>query len=138
MARVRRPGQKKGVSRDFPYDSRRTPPAPVLPLRVGTPGVEPSVAVPALIDSGADITVLPHTLVASLNLPQVGYLTVQGVGGMTQRALVYAAEIEVRGLRRIVEVVGMGGETLLGRDVLNLWVVTLDGPRRVLRVEQVL
>jgi hypothetical protein len=41
----------------------------------------------------------------------------------------------VAGWRRFVEVVAVGDEALLGRDVLNAWVVTLNGPRQVVRVE---
>jgi len=32
-------------------------------------------------------------------------------------------------------VAGIGGESLLGRDVLNAWIVMLDGPRQTLRVK---
>lgn len=119
---------------EFPYDARHTPPAPVLPLRCGPPRTEPATAVAALVDSGADITVLPEGVADALDLPQIGELTVRGIGG-TRRVPVYAAEVEVTGWRRLVEVVAVGDEALLGRDVLNAWVVTLDGPRQALRVE---
>jgi predicted aspartyl protease len=90
--------------------------------------------VPALVDSGADITVVPEGVPEALGLPQIGELTVRGIGG-TRRVPVYAAEVEVAGWRRVVEVVAVGGVALLGRDVLNAWVVTLDGPRRALCVK---
>ncbi|MDQ7821141.1 MAG: retroviral-like aspartic protease family protein [Armatimonadota bacterium] len=121
------------MRRTFPYDTRRTPPAPVLPVRLGRPQGEPAAAVAALVDSGADITVLPEGLARVLGLPQVSEVTVRGVAG-TARVPVYAAELEAAGTRRIVEVVEVGAEALLGRDVLNGWVVTLDGPARVLRL----
>ena len=89
--------------------------------------------VAALVDSGADITVLPEGLPQVLGLPQVSEVAVRGVAG-TARVPVYAAELEAAGTRRIVEVVAVGVEALLGRDVLNGWVVTLDGPARVLRL----
>ncbi len=120
-------------SRDFPYDTRRSPPAPVLPLRVGRPRGEPVVAVAAVVDSGADITVVPEGLAGVLGLPPVGEVTVRGVAGAV-RVPVYAAEVEAVGTRRIVEAVALGADMLLGRDVLNRWRVTLDGPARVLRV----
>jgi hypothetical protein len=56
------------------------------------------------------------------------------VGGTERRVPVYAAELKAAGGRRIVEVVGLGTEALIGRDLLNLWILHLDGPRRVLRV----
>ncbi len=90
------------------------------------------VAVAALVDSGADITVVPEGLVQVLGLPPVSEVMICGVAG-TARVPVYAAELEAVGTRRIVEVV-VGVDMLLGRDVLNRWVVTLDGPAKVLRV----
>lgn len=119
----------------FAYDRRRSPPAPVLPVRVGPPGAEVAAALLALVDSGADLTVLPDGLPASLDLPAVGKLTVRGVAGSAQ-ATVYAAELEVAGRQRVVEVVALGGEALLGRNVLNAFVLTLDGPRLTVRVER--
>lgn len=128
----RRPGRRRPAPPDtFPYDARRSPPAPVLPVRLGPPNTEPVTAVAALVDSGADVTVLPEGLPQALGLPQVSEVTVRGVTG-TARVPVYAAEVEAAGRRRIVEVVGLGGEALLGRDLINRRVVTLDGPRHTL------
>lgn len=106
----------------------------MLPVRLGPPGGEPTAAVLALVDSGADLTVLPEGLPDSLHLPPVARLTVRGVAGSAQ-ATVYAAELEVAGRRRVVEVVAVGSEPLLGRDLLNAWVVTLDGPRQQVRLD---
>lgn len=117
----------------FPYDRRRNPPAPVLPVRVGVPGAEPAAALLALVDSGADLTVLPEGVPAALGLPAVGQLTVRGVAGSAQ-ATVYAAALEVAGRQRVVEAVALGGEALLGRNVLNALVLTLDGPAETLRL----
>ncbi|MDR7520630.1 MAG: hypothetical protein QN123_13820 [Armatimonadota bacterium] len=130
----RRPGRPKPAPHTFPYDARRSPPAPVLPVRLGPPRAEPATAVLALVDSGADLTVLPEGLPQALGLPQVSEVTVRGVAG-TASVPVFAAEVEAAGGRRVVEVVGVGAEALLGRDLLNHWVVTLDGPRRSLQVE---
>ncbi len=119
----------------FPYDRRRSPPAPVLPVRVGVPGAEPAAALLALVDSGADLTVLPQGVPAALGLPAVGQLTVRGVAGSAQ-ATVYAAALEVAGRQRVAEVVALGGEALLGRNVLNAWALTLDGPAETLRLRR--
>jgi|DewCreStandDraft_1066081.scaffolds.fasta_scaffold00494_44 hypothetical protein len=135
-ARAHPPDRRKTSPHEFPYNRQHDPPAPVLPLRVGAPGADPVVAAPALVDSGADLTVLPEELVRMLRLPQIGEVTVRGVEGVARRVPVYAAEVEVvGGIRRIVEVVGIRANALLGRDVLNGMVITLDGPQQVLRVE---
>ncbi|MDR7521830.1 MAG: hypothetical protein QN168_05130 [Armatimonadota bacterium] len=133
-ASPRRPGRPGPAPHTFPYDVRRSPPAAVLPVRLGPPRAEPATAVAALVDSGADLTVLPEGLPLALGLPQVGEVTVRGLTG-TARVPVFAVEVEAAGGRRIVEVVGVGGEALLGRDLLNHWMVRLAGPRRSLEVE---
>jgi len=123
------------VKAQHPYDTRRTPPAAVLPFRVGLPRGETSVALVALVDSGADLSVLPQGVVRQLGLPAIGEISVRGVGGTPRRVSLHAAQVEVAGAQRVIEVVGVGQEALLGRDLLNMWVVTLDGPGQVLRVE---
>jgi hypothetical protein len=107
----------------------------VVPVRLGPPGTEPATAVAGLVDSGADITVVPEGLPQALGLPQVGEVTVRGAAE-TARVRVFAAQVEAAGERRLVEVVGMGGDALVGRDLLNRWVVTLDGPGASLEVDQ--
>ena len=122
------------MSEQFSYDAARDPPAPVLPARIGGPGESPAVLLGFLVDSGADMTVVPEALVRNLRLPAVSQISVRGVGGILRRARVYAAEIDAAGTRVVVEVLGIGSDALLGRDVLNGWVTTLRGPQRVLEV----
>ncbi|KRT77220.1 MAG: hypothetical protein XU14_C0018G0038 [Armatimonadetes bacterium CSP1-3] len=122
------------MSQDYAYDARRTPPAPVLPVRLGAPGVEPTVFLVALVDTGADLSVVPEQVPAQAQLPRVGEITIRGVGGSQRRVPLFAAAVEAAGTTRIVEVVGLGGEALVGRDLLNRWTLRLDGPRQLMRV----
>lgn len=119
----------------FNYDSVRDPPAPVLPVRLAPPGEEPSYSLIALVDTGADTTVIPQEVATRLRLPRVGEIGVRGVGGVRQRATVYVVMVEVAGFRAPVEAIALGQEGLIGRDVLNRWVVTLRGPQQVMEVE---
>lgn len=123
------------MSQQFGYDTRRDPPAPVLPIRIGKPGTEPTLALIALVDSGADSTVIPSDVAKRLGLPVVEQIKVTGVGGVTQRASMHAAEVDTTGFRGLIRVIGLGQEALLGRDLLNQWVVTLRGPEQVMDVE---
>ncbi len=113
----------------FGYDTDFSPPAPVLPLRDGAPRGRASVLLPALVDSGADITVVPLQLAVDLELPAVGSMTVYGFGGEALPAVIYAATLQIGGAEEIAEVLAVGDEGLVGRDLLNRWRVTLDGPR---------
>ena len=119
---------------EFPYDLRHDPPAPVLPVRIGVPGGNPGVLLSALVDTGADATVIPEGIATQLGLPPVDQVRVRGVGPMLVPAIVYAAEVEVIGVRRVMTVLGLGNEALLGRDLLNDWTAILRGPRRTMEV----
>lgn len=121
------------MTRRFPYDRTRSPAAPVLPVRFGRAGAPASAAAAALVDSGAELSVMPERLARSLRLPVIGEVTVQGVAG-ARRARIYRAELEVNGIGLSIEVAGVGTHTLLGRDVLNRWTLILRGPAGELEI----
>jgi predicted aspartyl protease len=116
-----------------PYSEEYDPPAPVVAIRLGLPSGGAGVHVMALVDTGADMTVMPVAAVQSLSLPIVGTIRVAGVTGAT-RATLHAALLEVGGASRLAEVVGLGAEAIIGRDIINHFVLSLDGPGRVLEL----
>lgn len=120
----------------YPYSTRYAPPAAVLPLQVGRPGEPPVVLLPALIDTGADTSVLPAGLAAQLNLTRIGRAAITGFAGHPRALSVYAAEIRVGGHRSIIEAVSYGDEALIGRDLLNRMVTRLDGPHGVVGIDE--
>lgn len=120
---------------EYRYDARRHPPAPVLPIRLGHPNTEPALVLTALVETGADATVIPADVAAQLRLPQVDEMWIRGVGGFTQRASIHSAVVEVAGFRDALHVIALGEETLVGRDLLNRWVATLDGPRGLMKIQ---
>lgn len=119
----------------YQYGRQYHPPAPVLPLRVGRPGTAPAVLVPALVDTGADLSVLPQGLPARLRLPAVGRLAVAGVEGVPLQLPVYAVEVSMNGDRSIVRAVSLGATMLIGRDLINKLTLHLHGPEAVLDVD---
>jgi predicted aspartyl protease len=122
------------LSTKQPYSAEFRPPAPVLALRAGVPGREPALGLMALVDTGADLSVLPQSVVAALGLPQVSTTRIQGVTGVAESTPVHAATLEVAGTRALAEVVAWGDEAIVGRDILARFVLELDGPRETLTV----
>jgi predicted aspartyl protease len=104
-------------------------------VRVGRPGAAPAVLLPALVDTGADLSVIPQTLPARLSLPAVGRLAVAGVDGVPHPVPVYAVEFAIDTYRVIVRAVSLGRTPLIGRDLLNKMKAHLDGPKAVLDVD---
>ncbi|MEA2626393.1 MAG: hypothetical protein QOD06_2438 [Candidatus Binatota bacterium] len=117
------------MTRRFVYDESADPPAPVLPLLLAAPESEESVLVTALVDTGADCTLVPADVVRRLRLPVVDRLLVEGLGGATRRAPVHLALVRVAGDRCLARVVAFEREAILGRDLLNRLTLSLDGPR---------
>jgi len=114
----------------YPYDESYEPPAAVLPLRASAPGrLDEGTLIPALVDTGADMTVLPEAMIRQLRLPPVGQVEAHGFRGALQSLIVYAAELQVEGTTVLCEVLA-GNEALLGRDILGRCVLVLDGPRK--------
>lgn len=115
----------------YPYDSATfTPPAPVLPILISSPLSEFSPrSCQALIDSGADITIIPEETIQALSLWEIDRQPVGGVTCEPVEKLVYLARIEVQGMYFVCPIMGWPQPyALLGRDILNQWLVHLDGP----------
>jgi predicted aspartyl protease len=124
----------------YSYTAFTSIPAPFVhvTLRCRETGMEVA-AVPALIDTGADCTVLPARLVGELSLVPMGRLLIEGLGGRVSEMPTYAVEVAIRNLRQvIVKVLAADGEpvVLLGRDVLNHFRILLDGPGLAVEVSE--
>jgi hypothetical protein len=122
----------------YSYLSQRRPPAPFVAVTLRNPinGAEKQ-DVPAQIDSAADRTLVPDSLVRALSLPQIGTIAIGGVGGVTQTMPSYPVQLAIHNLpAQTVEVVANSGETwvLLGRDILNGHRILLDGPQSLVEI----
>lgn len=116
-----------------PFDDDFEPPASVLPVRISGIGERaPTALLQMLVDTGADCTLIPVAFARSLRLPVVDRILVQGVGGHAERVPVHAARLRIGTLRALTRVVALGEEALLGRDILNKLVLTIDGPAEVI------
>ena len=122
----------------FPYDSHYSPPAPSVEIWLGTPG-ESLASGPhsALVDTGADISIIPAKHIRPLQAVPDDYRYLRSQWGERRRVAIYSLDIGIGNMRwPSVEVVAdeHGAEIILGRNVLNRLLVTLDGPKRVLEM----
>lgn len=122
----------------FSYSQRKQPPRPECFIRVRNPGTSDSFVdnIAAFIDSGADMTAIPRSIIENLgNLPQ-NYVTVQDVHGHHQRRTTYVVDIEIAdNLLSKIEVVASSLEkVVIGRDILNQYKVVLNGPNNSWRL----
>ena len=118
-----------------PFDDSYDPPMPVLPVHVSGVDLDSAgLLLHAIVDTGADCSVIPERTVRMLKLPVVDMVSVQGFAGDSKAQRIYAARLRIAGRSILARIVGFGGEPLLGRDVLNQLVLRLDGPDRQLEI----
>jgi predicted aspartyl protease len=113
----------------IPYDQGFDPPAPVVEVVVYHPQTTgPGVRFQAQLDPGSDISVIPRQALDEIVLPASGEIMTIGYDGVATRTLLYFVILEVGGwLLPPLEIAVMPRDALLGRDVLNHFVITLNG-----------
>ncbi|HYI07592.1 MAG TPA: retropepsin-like aspartic protease [Thermoanaerobaculia bacterium] len=117
-----------------PYDDRLfVPPAPVLTARLRNPQNGTIIAdVPLLIDTGADVTLLPLGAVNAAGIEQTGAsYELLAFDGRSNSAGAVRAELFLLGRTFRGQFLVIDQDVgILGRNVLNALALLLDGPRQ--------
>jgi predicted aspartyl protease len=123
------------------YSNEYFPAAPTFPISIAVPGESPTGNEIALIDTGADGTFVPLTLLEKMDLPITYETNVRShLGDALYRVSIYTVDLILFDSIRLpgIKVVGddWGHQIIIGRNVLNLLQLHLDGPRRIVKVEE--
>lgn len=122
----------------FDYDSTYNPPAPVIPVGIANPDDnKPPQRVQALIDSGSDATLIPLTILQKVGVYSGEQVNFRGVTGSRMIADAFRVVIHMpTGIAYGIRAIATRGsdEVILGRDVLNQWRITLDGPGETVEI----
>jgi hypothetical protein len=121
----------------YNYDSDYHPPMPVVELSIGLPLSDTVVELQAIVDSGADGTMIPVRHLQQVGARRSRKAMMRGVTGVAALVDLYAVAVRLGSYRQgFVEVVGVvdNDETIIGRDILNHLSVTLNGPALAVEV----
>ena len=131
-----------------PYSHTKLPPAPVLEIQLSAPGDPPGITkLTALIDTGADFTIVPLHWLLDIHAPEARSAYVRGMWSERQLITLYLVDIHLEhGTLPAMEVIGIETddeimndadieadqeqEVILGRNVINLLWLLLEGPRQ--------
>jgi len=114
------------------------PPAPIVGFTVYCPvDHERAADIRGELDSGAEISVVPQRLVDELHIIPRRVMITQGYDGTQSQWATYMVDLGIEGhLVNDVEVIALPRQNaILGRDVLNHFIVTLDGKELTFEVK---
>jgi len=134
--------KKKQTKFSHPYDEINfNPPAPVLEVSLSMPTTSPQpqqiiLKSPALLDSGADITVIPEWVAQQLQLKYVDETTASGYDGIPKKTFIYSVKVIFDGLGHFIvrTITSNNDHVLIGRDILNKWSLFLKGRSKIFEV----
>ena len=124
----------------FGYHHDHEPAAPVASVEFSNPLTGESVEVFCCIDTGANVCCLPISIIEDLGETEFDFQLLEGVGAEASDARFHTLDVgfcgrTVRDLQ-VGELPEHGCQNpLLGRDVLNQFVVTLNGPELVCEIQ---
>ena len=89
----------------------------------------------ALVDTGANITCLPKAIINALGAERASTYNVVGINGVSiGPANTYFLEFEIVATKKLVEVIAVGDEPILGRNLINEFMLELHGPTQELSI----
>lgn len=123
----------------YDYDATYVPAMPMVTIRIGKPDTPVSLTLSALVDSGADATMIPVSYLKSVNAIKRQHVFVRSVSGKRTGANLYTISLQVAHYeRQRIDVIGNQDtdEIIVGRDILNHLVITLHGLANSVLVER--
>ena len=106
------------------------PSMPVIELTIGRAGAEPTFKINAIVDSGADATMIPVSYLKQIGARKGKQVIVRSYLGKRDRVDLYDISLQFAHFGRSqISVVGVTQtkEAVIGRDILNALIVTLNG-----------
>lgn len=120
----------------YRYNDAVIPPAPYCDALVSNFDRSRQVTLEVLLDTGSEVSLIPLNVARRLGLRYRGMGQVEGVTGERVANHIFQAFISVdQNTPRETEVMAWNQDSaLVGRDILNHYQITLDGPNLTLTI----
>lgn len=122
----------------YDYDLSYLPAMPIVSLTIGKADSAATLALSGLVDSGADATMIPLRHLHEVGAIKRRYVRIRTISGQLTGSNLYTISLQFAHYKRNrIDVVGNveSDEVIIGRDILNHLVITLDGLANVVLVE---
>jgi predicted aspartyl protease len=123
----------------YRYAQHLNPPAPFVYVALRCPQTGSRAEnLAAQIDTAADRTVLPGSVIRSLGLVEDGRMLFQGFASDVVELPIFLVEVHIHDRPAVAVRAALGEHEphiLLGRDVLNVHRILLDGPQSALEID---
>lgn len=122
----------------FSYDRGYDPAMPVVEVRLLSPHSQASFGpITAVIDSGADGTMIPENYLDEIGALSVGTAVMSGIWGHKQRVNLYIITLQIGAMSlHGIHAAGVpeGADFILGRNTINQLEITLNGPAHTVQI----
>lgn len=122
----------------YDYDLNYLPAMPIVSLSIGKADSAATLALSGLVDSGADATMIPLRLLQEVGAIKRRYVRIRTISGQLTGSNLCTVSLQFAHYRRNrIDVVGNveSDEVIIGRDILNHLIITLDGLANAVLVE---
>ncbi len=123
----------------YEYDLSYIPAMPIVTIGIGKPDSAVSLLLSALVDSGADATMIPIHYLQEIGAIKRQRVFIRSVSGRRSGTNWYTVSLQFAHYeRQRINVVSNEdtNEVIIGRDILNHMVVTLNGLASAVEVAQ--
>ncbi len=114
----------------YDYDKTYNPSMPIIEISIGSVATLPTLALKALVDSGSDGTIIPLIYLKQIHARKYQKKWMRTVTGQRTQIDLYLISIQI-GMAQRARLAVAGDpqleEAIIGRDLLNQFIVTLDG-----------
>ena len=119
------------------YDTQVQPPAAFAEVRITNPDNGLATTLRGKLDTGAAMTVLTREAITSLGFAAIGRVIASGYDRVPVERPAYFAHLQVEGniFENVKVTVAPREDVLLGRDILNHFVITFDGKTHAIEMK---